>query len=118
MREFFHARGAGTSGGPDLRTDRRSWHSIDTAAPGSPTTMSDSRPRATGWSLPKALGLVVGVVGMAGFGFCSLCGLAVGAQSREMIGVALLFAVPGLAIAVLCFLLARKMVRLARAPRE
>jgi hypothetical protein len=39
-----------------------------------------------------------------------------GSQSREVFGVILMFAVPGLILAVLCFLLVRKMIRSAGTP--
>jgi hypothetical protein len=36
--------------------------------------MDTERPRG-GWTFGRVLGLIVGLIGMAGFGFCSLCGL-------------------------------------------
>jgi biotin transporter BioY len=71
-------------------------------------------PSGTGWTAGKVIGLAVGLIGMIGFGVCSLCGLAMSFQSPDALGVVLMFAVPGLIVAALCFLLVRKMVRSAR----
>ena len=65
------------------------------------------------WTAGKILGLIVGLVGMIGFGTCSLCGLVMGVSDTTMMTTVLMFAVPGLIVAYLCFLLARKMTRLA-----
>jgi biotin transporter BioY len=74
------------------------------------------QPPGDGWSAGKVIGLIVGLIGMIGFGFCSLCGITMGFQSHDLFGIVLPFAVPGLILAVLCFLLVRKMVRSANAP--
>ncbi len=68
-----------------------------------------------GWSIAKVLGLIVGLLGMAGFGFCGLCGLVLGFGSNvaEM-GLILTCGILGLLIAGAFFLLARAMVRSAR----
>lgn len=79
--------------------------------------MNESPPPREGWSVLKVLGLAVGVIGMAGFGVCSLCGLVMGVTETSLLSTVLMFAVPGLILAALCFVLARKMVRMARAPR-
>jgi hypothetical protein len=69
-----------------------------------------------GWSFLKVLGFVVGLLGMVGFGFCSLCGLFIGATTSGMMSTVLLFAVPGLVVAGLGFLLMRTMFRRSRKP--
>ena len=73
-------------------------------------------PRQSDWTAGKILGLIVGGVGLVGFGTCSLCGLVMGVSDTTLLTTVLMFAVPGLIVAYLCFLLARKMVRLARLP--
>lgn len=75
------------------------------------------QPPGSGWTAAKVIGLIVGLLGMIGFGVCSLCGLAMSFQSRgELFSVILMFSVPGLILAVLCFLLVRKMIRSADTP--
>ena len=74
------------------------------------------QPPGAGWTAAKVIGLIVGLLGMIGFGVCSLCGLAMGFQSPDVLGTVLIFAVPGLILAVLCFLLVRKMIRSAGKP--
>jgi hypothetical protein len=32
----------------------------------------------SGWSFGKVVGVIVGLIGMAGFGVCTLCGLFIG----------------------------------------
>lgn len=76
--------------------------------------MTPSSDPPSGWTAGKILGLVVGLLGMVGFGVCSLCGLVMGISELNMLTTVLMFAVPGLLIAYLCFLLVRKMVRLAK----
>jgi len=72
----------------------------------------------SGWNFARAAGLVVGIVAMAGFGFCSLCGLVLGVATPDLLLTVLVFAVPGLALAAGGFWLAHKMLRLARGRRS
>ncbi len=51
-----------------------------------------------GWNFLKVLGVIVGLVGMVGFGLCSLLGFALGGIDS---GVALL-ALLGAALSALC----------------
>ena len=69
----------------------------------------------SGWSFLKVLGVVVGLMGMAGFGLCSLFGLmfAVGGSS-EVIGLVLL----GIGLTALSAWLVATMFRKAREERE
>ena len=68
-----------------------------------------------GWNAARALGMIIGVLGMVGFGFCSLCGLAIGfGDSGKYWGAVLMFVIPGLILTFLFFLLLRAMVRRAR----
>ena len=71
-----------------------------------------------GWTFGKVLGFLVGLIGMVGFGFCSLCGLVMGVTERNMLSTVLIFSIPGLGLAVLGFLLMRTMLRRARKPRN
>jgi hypothetical protein len=67
-----------------------------------------------GWTPGRVIGLIVGLIGMGGFGFCSLCGLVIGADSPKLWSTVLMFAVPGLGATFLFFLLVRAMIRRAR----
>jgi len=78
--------------------------------------MSDARDDGGGWTFLRVIGLIVGIVAMAGFGFCSLFGLVLGGGSE--IELLLMFIVPGIVLALLGFLLARRMLRLARGRDE
>ncbi len=77
-----------------------------------------------GWSAGRILGLFVGLIGMAGFGLCSLWGIVI--TGREMArewdptGLAMLaYIAPGLGLTALSFLLVRAMIRRSRkVPRE
>lgn len=68
-----------------------------------------------GWNAARVLGMIVGVLGMVGFGFCSLCGLALGLSggSRDW-EIVIWFVIPGFILAFLFFLLVRAMVRRSR----
>jgi F0F1-type ATP synthase assembly protein I len=65
----------------------------------------------SGWTFFRVLGLIFGLLVMAGFGFCSLCGLSYGMGSEPM-GL-LVFILPGFLLVFLGFLLVRRMLRLA-----
>jgi hypothetical protein len=73
------------------------------------------RASGEGWNVGKVIGLIVGLLGMAGFGFCGLCGLVLGVGSggKEM-GFIVTCGIAGLIIAGLFFLLVRGMIRSAR----
>jgi hypothetical protein len=72
----------------------------------------------SGWTVGKILGLVIGLLGMVGFGLCSLWGLVFGLSDSDLMAIVLMCSVPGLLIAYLCFLLVRKMLRLAAKPAD
>jgi biotin transporter BioY len=78
--------------------------------------MNEPNPGASdgGWNAARVLGMIVGILGMVGFGFCSLCGLAFGISDSKLWGAVLMFSIPGLILAVLFFLLVRTVVRRAR----
>ena len=68
-----------------------------------------------GWNAARVLGMIVGVIGMVGFGFCSLCGIAAGITGNGTLwGVVFAFAIPGLILAYLFFLLVRTVIRRVR----
>jgi biotin transporter BioY len=67
-----------------------------------------------GWNAARVLGMIVGIIGMAGFGFCSLCGLVFGVSDSKLWGIVLMFSIPGLILAVLFFFLVRTVVRRVR----
>jgi hypothetical protein len=52
----------------------------------------------SGWSFLKVLGVIVGLLGMVGFGLCSLCGFVVGGRDSGILLLALL----GAGMAALC----------------
>jgi biotin transporter BioY len=67
-----------------------------------------------GWNAARVLGMIVGLIGMVGFGFCSLCGLAFGVSDSKLWGAVLMFSIPGLMFAVLFFFLVRTVIRRVR----
>jgi hypothetical protein len=68
-----------------------------------------------GWTFFKVVGVIVGTIGMLGFGLCSLCGLVMGvASGGSDIGIFLAYSLPGLVLASLFFLMIRAIVRAAR----
>ncbi len=42
-----------------------------------------------GWNAARVLGMIVGILGMVGFGFCGLCGLAFGISDSKLWGAVL-----------------------------
>jgi hypothetical protein len=80
--------------------------------------MNESESQAEGgWTFLRVLGLIVGVLGMAGFGLCSLMGLPFVVSGAFWTGggwvLILALWLPGLALMFAFFLLARAMVRRA-----
>ena len=68
-----------------------------------------------GWSAGKVLGLIVGLLGMAGFGFCGLCGIVLSLNSGgSETGFILTCGIAGVVVASVFFLLVRGMIRSAR----
>jgi hypothetical protein len=74
----------------------------------------DELPRpqgGSGWSVAKVIGVIVGLLGMAGFGLCTLCGLIfVGSEPDVFIWM--------LAGAVMTFLFGWLVVAMFRKARE
>lgn len=68
-----------------------------------------------GWNAARVLGMIVGVLGMVGFGFCSLCGIVMGVSDNGRYWSAILaFVIPGLVLTLLFFLLVRAVARRVR----
>src|SRR5262245_45059470 len=68
-----------------------------------------------GWNAARVLGMIVGVIGMVGFGFCSLCGVVMGfSDNGKYWEVILVFVVPGFILTLLAFLLVRAVIRRVR----
>ena len=70
-------------------------------------------PAPSGWSFAKVIGVIVGLIGMVGFGVCSLCGIVITAGDH-MRG----YWFPILGGAVLSFLFGLLMVTMFRKARE
>lgn len=65
----------------------------------------------SGWTFGKVIGLLLGIIGMIGFGLCTLCGIAFsGSGDTEIIFLTLL----GAGMTVLSTWLVRTMIRKAR----
>ncbi len=65
-----------------------------------------------GWNAARVLGMIVAVVGMVGFGVCSLCGIAMGISDRGRYWSTVLgFVIAGLVLTFLFILLARTILR-------
>jgi cytochrome bd-type quinol oxidase subunit 1 len=75
----------------------------------------DERPEPgpSGWTFPKVVGAIVGLIGMVGFGVCSLCGMVMSIDGGY--GDVWLFVLFG---AVLAFLFGWLMVTMFRKARE
>ncbi len=54
---------------------------------------NSQQPATSGWSFLKVLGVVVGLISMAGFGVCTLCGMFFVADGADVIGLVLAGAV-------------------------
>ncbi len=86
--------------------------------------MTMSGNSSSGWTIGRILGLIIGLVGMAGFGLCSLWGITLTGsalfENWDPTALALLvYVAPGVGLTFVSFLLVRAMVRRARgAPRQ
>jgi hypothetical protein len=85
-------------------------------APDGPAGGQSNEDSPAGWNFFRVFFFIIGILVMAGFGFCSLCGLAIGGGSETEI--LLTFILPGLALAALGFALARWMYLRARRPKK
>jgi hypothetical protein len=73
-------------------------------------------PRSSGWTFGKVIGLLIGLIGMVGFGVCTLCGSVFMLDSGDAAIVGLTLA--GAVMTVLSTWLVRSMIRKAREARE
>lgn len=71
-------------------------------------------PTTSGWTFGKVIGLIIGVVGMIGFGFCTLCGLAFAGSDKSI----WIWVLLGAGMTALNVWLITTMVRKAREARE
>ena len=68
----------------------------------------------SGWTILKVLGVIVGLIGLAGFGLCSVFGFAIGVRDPLVLGLTLL----GVGLAFASGYLVVSMFRSARRARE
>ena len=68
----------------------------------------------SGWTFLKVLGVIFGLLGMVGFGLCSLCGFVVASNDSDILLLALL----GAFLAGLCLWRVITIFRRARADRD
>jgi membrane-bound ClpP family serine protease len=84
--------------------------------------MNAPAPPGSGWTFAKGLAMAVAVLGMAGFGVCALCGVAlsiedfVGTSRAEIWPLALGLSAVGAAFALGLFFVVRAIVRSTRRP--
>lgn len=71
-------------------------------------------PTTSGWTFGKVIGLILGIIGMVGFGVCTLCGMAFFSSDG---GVWLLILVGALMTSLSVWLMVT-MIRKAREVRE
>ena len=78
----------------------------------------DNEPQSgtSGWTFFKVIGVLLGVLGMVGFGLCTLCGLVVGLN--DDLGDFWLWVLAGAVMTGLSFWLVATIVRKARETRE
>jgi cytochrome bd-type quinol oxidase subunit 1 len=74
------------------------------------------QPAPSGWTFSKVVGAIVGLIGMVGFGVCSLCGLFIGANGGY--GDVWVFVIPGALLTWFFGWLTVTMFRKARESRE
>jgi hypothetical protein len=73
-------------------------------------------PPSSGWSFGKVLGVVLGLIGMAGFGVCTLCGVVISFDNS--MGGVWPFVLAGAVMTFLSTWLVMTMYRKAREARE
>jgi Kef-type K+ transport system membrane component KefB len=72
-------------------------------------------PKTSGWTFGKVIGLLLGLIGMIGFGLCTLCGLVFsGSGDAEILGLTFL----GACMTALSTWLVVAMIRKARESRD
>ena len=68
----------------------------------------------SGWSFAKVIGVILGLIGMVGFGLCTLCGLVFAGSDSEI----WVWVIAGAVMTFLSVWLMVTMVRKAREERE
>ena len=74
----------------------------------------NQQPRESGWDFPKVVGLILGILGMVGFGVCTLCGAFLAVDYSD----AWAFVLAGAVMTGLSIWLVSTMVRKAREARD
>ena len=75
----------------------------------------NQEPTTSGWTFGKVIGLLLGIIGMIGFGLCTLCGLAFATSGDADVWFLTLL---GAGMTALSIWLVRTMIRKAREDRE
>ena len=81
----------------------------------------DEQPRpdsGSGWTAGKVIAVVLGFLGMAGFGVCSLCGIVISIDSQYADGFVWFLTILGIGLTALCTWLVVTMFRKAREERD
>ena len=74
----------------------------------------NERGGGSGWSVLKVLGVIIGLIGLAGFGLCSVFGFAFGIRDPLVLGLTLI----GVGLATASGYLVVAMFRSARRARD
>lgn len=74
------------------------------------------QPPESGWSVGKVIAVILGLIGMVGFGVCTLCGVVFGLDMGD--GEIWLLTLAGAAMTALSTWLVTTMFRKAREARE
>lgn len=72
------------------------------------------QPPGSGWTFGKIVGAVLGIIGMVGFGVCTLCGTVIAFDYSDV----WILVLGGAAMTALCTWLVMTMFRKAREARE
>jgi hypothetical protein len=78
---------------------------------------NDLEPTPSGWTPLKVIGIIFGVLGMIGFGLCSLVGVVLGSDSATSFQQVLPYVFVGLVFTALFIWLIVAIVRSARGQR-
>jgi hypothetical protein len=79
--------------------------------------MNDRRAPPNGWTFLRVIGMVVGVIAMAGFGLCTIFGILIGGD-LDNTGDVLPFVLVGAMLVALSFALVRAVLRRVRGERR
>ena len=73
-------------------------------------------PTTSGWSFFKVIGLLIGLIGMIGFGLCTLCGVFAGLDGG--LGDFWIWVLIGAFMTWVCYQIVASIIRRAREARE